>query len=129
MGEPHAGKSILLLKFAEYLAVNFGNVLYVASEEYGSTTLKKKIAALMPDVPTHLYFEQNLNKVDLSNFEYVFLDSINHLGMKLDEFRDLCLKYPNIGFVIVLQHTKAGDYRGGKDWEHHVQIGAEVVQG
>jgi DNA (cytosine-5)-methyltransferase 1 len=37
-GEPGAGKTSLLLKLAEYLAVNFGKVMYISSEEFESVT-------------------------------------------------------------------------------------------
>lgn len=41
-GEPHNGKTIFLLKLAQYLAENFGDVLYVSSEEFASPTMTKK---------------------------------------------------------------------------------------
>ncbi len=41
-GEPHNGKTIFLLKLAQYLAENFGDVLYVSSEEFASPTMTKR---------------------------------------------------------------------------------------
>lgn len=29
-------------------------------------------------------------------------------------------------FIFILQHTKAGDFKGGKDWEHIAEIVGEV---
>ncbi|PZR31615.1 MAG: hypothetical protein DI538_20760, partial [Azospira oryzae] len=35
----------------------------------------------------------------------------------------------NTSFILILQHTKAGNYKGGKDWEHEIEIAGEVEKG
>jgi KaiC/GvpD/RAD55 family RecA-like ATPase len=50
-GEPHNGKTIFLLKLAQYLAENFGDVLYVSSEEFASPTMTKKVNEFLNPLP------------------------------------------------------------------------------
>ena len=52
-----------------------------------------------------------------------------NLGLQLQDYKDLRAKYPNTAFILILQHTKAGNYRGGKDWEHEIEIAGEVEEG
>lgn len=128
-GEPGAGKTTLLLKFAKYLANTFGKVLYISSEEFAASTMTEKVNTLLNPFPANLEFAENLKDPQLSNYDFIILDSVNDLGLQLQDYKDLRAKYPNTAFILILQHTKAGHYRGGKDWEHEIEIGGEVVNG
>ncbi|HMV08177.1 MAG TPA: ATP-binding protein [Cyclobacteriaceae bacterium] len=128
-GEPGAGKTTLLLKFAKYLANTFGKVLYVSSEEFAASTMTEKVNTLLNPFPANLEFAENLKDPRLSNYAFIILDSVNDLGLQLQDYKGLRAKYPNAAFILILQHTKAGKYRGGKDWEHEIEIGGEVVNG
>lgn len=128
-GEPGAGKTTLLLKFAKYLANTFGKVLYVSSEEFSASTMTDKINLLLNPFPPNLEFAANLKDPILSNYEFIILDSVNDLGLKLQDYKDLRDKHPNTCFILILQHTKAGSYKGGKDWEHEIEIAGEVENG
>lgn len=126
-GEPGAGKSTFLLKMSKYLAQTFGKVLYVSSEEFGAASLTQRLQEL-EIVSERLFFASDLSK-PLDDYDFVIIDSVNDLGVTLSEFQKMRETYPLTAFVVVLQHTKSGDYRGGKDWEHEVEIGAEVIDG
>jgi predicted ATP-dependent serine protease len=128
-GEPGAGKTTLLLKFAKYLANTFGKVLYISSEEFAASTMTEKVNTLLNPFPANLEFAENLKDPQLSKYDFIILDSVNDLGLQLQDYKDLRAKYPNTAFILILQHTKAGKYRGGKDWEHEIEIGGEVVSG
>jgi len=128
-GEPGNGKTILLLSFAKYLADYFGNVLYVSSEECTSYTMTKKINELVNPIPSRLEFVGSLKGVDLSEFDFVFLDSVNDLQLKSSDVRELHLRHPHLGFILNLQHTKGGNFRGDKGWEHLPGIVGEVYKG
>ncbi len=128
-GEPGAGKTTLLLKFAKYLANTFGKVLYVSSEEFSASTMTDKINLLLNPFPPNLEFAANLKDPILSNYNFIILDSVNDLGLKLQDYKDLRDKHPNTCFILILQHTKAGNYKGGKDWEHEIEIAGEVENG
>lgn len=128
-GEPGAGKTTLLLKFAKYLANTFGKVLYISSEEFAASTMTEKVNTLLNPFPKNLEFAENLKDPNLSNYDFIILDSVNDLGLQLQDYKELRAKYPNTAFILILQHTKAGHYRGGKDWEHEIEIAGEVENG
>jgi hypothetical protein len=128
-GEPHNGKTIFLLKLAQYLAENFGDVLYVSSEEFASPTMTKKVNEFLNPIPQRLHFAENLDGPDLSEYQFVILDSVNDLGLKINEYREMRKDYPETAFIFILQHTKAGDFKGGKDWEHIAEMVGEVHKG
>lgn len=125
-GEPGAGKTYFLLKFAHWLAQNKGDVLFVSNEEFGAVTLTDKINQTGATSP-NLYFTKKLDGVNLSKYAFVFLDSINSLGITLKQYIALREKNPNLGIVLLVQKTKAGAFKGGKDWEHEVEIAAELT--
>jgi hypothetical protein len=127
-GGPHMGKTTFLLKIAAYLANTFGKVMYISSEEYGSATLTKKVNTLIQPVPERLSFARNLEDVDFSHYGFFIIDSVNDLKLSLDAYKALREANPHACFILVLQHTKDGQFRGGKDWEHKVEIGAEIYE-
>ena len=124
-GGPGSGKSSLLLDFAHYLATGFGPVLYVTSEEYSPKTMNLKLSGL-PNFPDNFVLTRTLNGRELGQYKFVFLDSINHMKLSLEEFIKLGEKYPDISFIYIMQHTKEGTFRGGMDWEHEADIAMEV---
>ena len=128
-GEPHNGKTIFLLILAQYLAENFGEVLYVSSEEFASPTMTKKVNEFLNPIPKRLHFAENLKDPDLSQYNFIILDSVNDLALKINEYKKIRKDHPATAFIFILQHTKAGDFRGGKDWEHMAEIVGEVSQG
>ncbi|MEI9918152.1 MAG: hypothetical protein WDO14_05045 [Bacteroidota bacterium] len=128
-GEPNAGKTTFLLKFAKYLAEFFGKVLYISSEEFSAATMTDKVNELLTPFPENLFFYANLEGIDLSEYDFVILDSVNDLGLTLPDFKALRKDNPDTAFILILQHTKDGQYRGGKDWEHEVEIAGEVTNG
>lgn len=128
-GEPNAGKTTFLLKFSKYLAENFGKVLYITSEEFSASTMTAKVNEILSPFPSNLFFYDKLTDLDLSGYDFIVLDSVNDLGLRIQDFKALRKEHPHAAFIIILQHTKDGSYRGGKDWEHEVEIAGEVVNG
>lgn len=128
-GEPGGGKTTFLLKFAQYLAENFGKVIYISSEEFAATTLTTKVNELFNQFPSNLHFTENANQYDLSDYDFIVLDSVNDLGLTIADFKQLKQDYPNAAFILLLQHTKSGQFKGGKEWEHEVEIAGEVENG
>jgi hypothetical protein len=128
-GEPHNGKTIFLLMFAKYLAENFGFVLYVTSEEFESSTMTQKINDFITPKPFRLHFAETLEDIDLSPYQFVILDSVNDLKLRPDDYKAIVKQYPGKGYILNLQHTKTGLFKGGKDWEHIPGIVAEVSKG
>jgi hypothetical protein len=124
-GQPGHGKTVLQLKLAQHLATGGKKVLYVANEEFGKSTLAEKINQFKIG-HANLYFVGDLEGVNLNDFDVIFFDSINSLGLTSKDVKALDRKYPNKLFILVVQTTKEGDFRGGRDWEHLVDIAGEV---
>lgn len=127
-GQPNSGKTTFLLLFAHYLALNHGDVLYVSREEYGSAPLTDKVNDL-PSRPQNLHFFGSLENIDLSVYKFIILDSITDLRISLEAYKELREKYPNTAFILILQTTKDGKFKGGKEWEHEVEIAGNVDNG
>jgi hypothetical protein len=131
-GSPGSGKTVKLLKFAKYLASIGLKVLYVANEEWLRSTFTEKIVQF--DIRhNNLSFAQHLPE-NIAQYDAVFLDSVQSLGMDLEAYRHFRANHctdadgkPNKLTVAIIQSTKDGDFRGGKDWEHEMDIAGEVI--
>jgi predicted ATP-dependent serine protease len=126
-GQPGSGKTVFLLKFAQYLALNFGKVLYVSSEEYATPTLSKKLNDFKIIAPG-LSFCKDITGINFSEYQFVFVDSISpsHIAISAKNFQDLKASAPMTSFILILQSNKDGNFKGDKDWEHEVDIVAVV---
>ncbi len=125
-GKPKFGKSYLCVDFAGYLARNHGKVLYVAKEEGLDKTLQDKLNDKDVKHP-NLYVASALPQ-SLSFYDFIFLDSVNRLGLQSDELNKLKAMYPDKSFVFVFQTTKEGKFRGANTFQHDVDSVIEVPE-
>jgi hypothetical protein len=125
-GKPKMGKSYLAVDFAGYLARNHGTVLYVAREEGIDDTLQQKLKDKNVAHPD-LYVSDYLPS-DLSKFDFVFLDSVNKLGLSPDDLEEIKHTYPETSFIYIFQTTKQGNFRGGNEFQHDVDVVIEVPE-
>jgi hypothetical protein len=131
-GSPGEGKTGYCLQLANSLAKDCKmKVLYVASEEYGRSTFTEKLEdlrkACTPIDDKNLFFHGTIDGVDLKDYDVIFLDSVQRLGMDLKDYIKFNERTPGKIKVAVIQSTKDGDFRGGKDWEHEMDIAGEVI--
>lgn len=125
-GKPKMGKSYLCVDFAGYLARNHGKVLYVAKEEKLDATLQKKLKD--KDVANdNLFVSDNLPK-NLSEYQFVILDSVNKLGLNPEDLGKLKINNPGVCFIYVFQTTKEGKFRGTNEFQHDVDVVIEVPE-
>lgn len=125
-GKPKMGKSYLCIDFAGYLARNHGRALYVAKEEGLDMTLQKKLAdkaVAHPNLDVSSYLPTSLAKYD-----FIFLDSVNRLGLQPEDLHKLRAKNPSKSFVFIFQSTKDGNFRGANSFQHDVDVVIEVPQ-
>lgn len=132
-GTPKSGKSIFCMRFAEYLSENFGNVLYIASEEGFGATLKEKIDNWAGGGNQNLSFG-NFKGYDsiadnCTDRDFVFIDSINYANITVEELEDLKELYPRTAFITILQATKDGNFRGSQEYAHNCDIVINVDSG
>ncbi|MES2379751.1 MAG: hypothetical protein V4538_01830 [Bacteroidota bacterium] len=125
-GEPGAGKTYFLLRFANWYAENIGPVLFLSDEEYGTVTLQLKIEETKSTSP-NLYFVQSLKGVNISNYALVILDSITSTGLTLEDYKAMRIANPDTAVIAIFQKNKDGSFKGGKDWEHEIEICGELV--
>ena len=125
-GKPKMGKSYLSIDFAGYLARNFGRVLYVAKEEGLDLTLQEKLNHKNVQ-HINLFVTSSLPE-DLTRFAFIFLDSVNSLGLAPDDLRKLRDKYPSKSFILIFQSTKQGNFRGANGFQHDVDVVIEVPE-
>lgn len=125
-GRPKMGKSYLCVDFAGYLARNHGKVLYVAKEEKLDATLQKKLKD-KDVVNDNLFVADNLPK-DLSEYQFVILDSVNKLGLNPQDLAKLKSDNPSISFIYIFQSTKEGKFRGTNEFQHDVDVVIEVPE-
>jgi hypothetical protein len=125
-GKPKMGKSYLCIDFAGYLARNHGKVLYVAKEEGLDYTLQQKLND--KDVAHPNLFVASVLPTDLSSYDFIFLDSVNKLGLTPEALNKLKQGNPTKSFIFIFQSTKDGKFRGANTFQHDVDIVIEVPE-
>lgn len=125
-GKPKMGKSYLCIDFGGYLARHHGKVLYVAKEEGLDFTLQKKLND--KDVKHPNLFVASVLPNDLSPYNFIFLDSVNKLGLNPEQLTELKKQYPTKSFVFIFQTTKDGNFRGANSFQHDVDVVIEVPE-
>lgn len=125
-GMPKMGKSYLCVDFAGYLARNHGRVLYVAKEEKLDKTLQDKLRE--KDVAhENLTVADGIPK-DLALYDFIFLDSVNKLGLTPKDLEKLKADNKGKSFIYVFQATKAGKFKGNNEFQHDVDVVIEVPE-
>ncbi|GGA89894.1 hypothetical protein [Puia dinghuensis] len=125
-GKPKMGKSYLCIDFAGYLARHHGRVLYVAKEEGLDMTLQKKLADQRVAHP-NLFVSAELPDT-LDSYDFIFLDSVNRLGLLPADLNRLKAAHPNKSFIFVFQTTKDGNFRGANSFQHDVDVVIEIPE-
>jgi hypothetical protein len=123
-GRPKFGKSTLCVEFAGYLARTHGPVLYVATEEGLNRTLQDKLELVKhPRLTVASFLPESLGM-----YQYVFLDSVTRLKLSPEDLLRLKANNPKVSFVFIFQVTKNGQFRGGNDFQHDVDIVIDVPE-
>ncbi|MBI3501912.1 MAG: hypothetical protein HY063_08965 [Bacteroidetes bacterium] len=125
-GRPKTGKSYLAIDFAGYLARHHGDTLYVAKEEKLDATLHKKLQD--KEVAHPNLFVSDFLPDDLSKYDFIFLDSVNKLGLSPKDLDELRKKYPGKSFIFIFQTTKQGQFRGRNEFQHDVDVVIEIPE-
>lgn len=125
-GKPKMGKSYLCVDFAGYLARHHGKVLYVAKEEGLDMTLQKKLNDKNVAHPN--LFVSSVLPESLTSYDFIFLDSVNRLGLHPDNLNKLKTQNPTKSFVFIFQSTKDGNFRGANSFQHDVDMVIEVPE-
>lgn len=126
-GLPKSGKSTMCLDFANHLASNHGKVLYCAVEEGFGYTLKEKIERLGAQ-HANLYITDRVPE-NLSDYEFVFIDSVSKAGMDVEDIDRLRKLHPETSFIFIYHTTKEGKFKGVNSHAHEVDVIIQVDKG
>lgn len=133
-GKPGEGKSTFCIKFANYLAKNFGTVIYISGEEGFSKTLKDKVVNNNAETD-NLYFadintfDEIKEEIQSDTFHFIFIDSLDTLKIDPTRMRELMELYKNSALITISQSTKDGKMRGSNEIAHDADIVIAVENG
>lgn len=127
-GQSGHGKSYLGVKLSEYLANNFGSVLFNSSEEGVSLSLQEKLKNLSSDnfrISNFKDFEAIKKHLKQSRAKFVVIDSVNHMSLTAQQLEELKKLDITRGFVTIHQVKKDGGFRGDNKFLHNCDV--EIV--
>ncbi|HNQ67957.1 MAG TPA: hypothetical protein PKN32_06245 [Bacteroidales bacterium] len=133
-GMPGEGKSTFAIQFANYLAENFGTVVYVSGEEGFAKTMKDKLSynnAYSPnlsiaDLRTK---DELLTEIEPNTFNFIFIDSLDNMRINAIDMKEIKLNYSNSALITISQSTKDGKMRGSQEIIHDADISIAVSNG
>ncbi|GEM_PF-2601409 len=128
-GPPGSGKSTWALDFALVLADMLGNGIYCSSEEGPGPSLQNKIKRLGAEHDNLLVddfdtFDNLKAKLDISNGQFVVIDSISKSRITVSDFQDFLewCKSHDVISIYILHTTKDGTYKGPTEYIHDPDI-------
>ena len=128
------GKSTFAIQFANYLAENFGKVVYISGEEGFSKTFKDKFTN--NNAVSENLFVADLRKLDdvlqevpNDEFNFIFVDSLDNMRIDADGMKNLRKYYKDSALITISQSTKDGKMRGSYEIVHDSDIAVKVENG
>jgi predicted ATP-dependent serine protease len=128
------GKSTFAVQFANYLAENFGTVLYISGEEGFSKTFKDKFInnnafADGLSVADLRNFDSIIKEVQINTFNFIFIDSLDNMKIDAHKMKELREHYKDSSIITISQSTKDGKMRGSYEIVHDSDIAVRVENG
>lgn len=124
-GQSGHGKSYLVGQLSEYLANNFGDVLYNSSEEGISLSLQDKVKKLDSNklrISNFKDFESIKKHLKKSVSRFVVLDSVNHMNLTPEQLEELKKIDLTRSFITIHQVTKNGEFKGNNKFLHNCDV-------
>lgn len=127
-GKPKQGKSTLVLELCGYLVrAGLGNCLWIELEEDLRTTFKEKVDRLRVGHPDFLAWPEIPES--LSAFDFVVINSVSEGKITPDQIRELKKANPDASFILIYHTRKDGEFAGGQEHAHLVDVMVEVKDG
>ena len=102
---------------------NHGKV-HVPKEEGLDYTLQEKLNNKNVKHP-NLFVTGTMTN-NLSAYDFIFLNSVNRIGLTPEDLQALKTKYPDKSFIYIFQSTKQGSFGGENSFQHDVAVVMEV---
>ena len=128
-GESGSGKSVQMLKFADYFAKNFGKTLYNSHEEGVNQTIQDRInnfdiSATKLYVANALSFEDMCEKIERNYYRLVVIDSVKYMGFTFTQLKELRKRFANrqLSVLMVDFGSAKGRPDSGRDLLHACDV-------
>lgn len=133
-GKAGEGKSTFAIQFANYLAENFGKVVYVSGEEGFSKTIKDKFVnnnAFSKNlfIANLRNYDDIIKEISTLDFHFIVIDSLNNMRIDAEKLKLLRERYKNSAMITISQATKEGKMRGSYEIIHDADIEIIVTNG
>ena len=133
-GLPGQGKSTFCILFAEYLAENFGEVMYVSGEQGFEKTLQDIINRTGAnsdkiDFSDPRHYDEVYTCVERNKYNFIFIDSLNTLQIDEKRLKKLKEYYSQSAFITISQSTKDGKMKGNNEILHDADTVIGVHKG
>lgn len=134
-GPSGSGKSVEVLRFANYFANNHGKVMYNSCEEGISKSIQDRIKQFNCD-SNKLYFYDNLtyqemiHKAKVGRYQMVVIDSAQYMGFTYADYQDFVKRFKGKkSLIVVSQVNGQNKVRGGERILHAVDIKVNIIHG
>lgn len=127
--KPKNGKTAACCNFAAYLT-KFGPILYNFADQGINLSTKNLIEMSGMDKKPNAFItttdklEVLAQEIESTGAHHVVIDMINQYidqGVTPHIFRkEILQRFPDVGFTLVMEVTKAGDFKGDQAWTHLV---------
>jgi len=127
--KPKNGKTATCAAFASYLT-KFGPILYNFADQGINLSTKNLIEMTGLDKKPNAFISvtDNLNtlaeEIEATGAHHVVIDMINQYinnGVTPHIFKkEILQRFPEVGFTLVMEVTKGGDFKGDQAWTHLV---------
>lgn len=133
-GPSGSGKSTMTMKLWDYLAHNFGKVLYNSWEEGIAQTLKDRIISTGVSSPNLMFadrmsFGEMIEKLKKGRYHFAVIDSVNYMKFSYSDYKEYEKQVPSKGLILINQVNGQGKIKGGTDILHATDIKINVVKG
>ena len=127
--KPKNGKTATCCSFASYLT-KFGPILYNFADQGINLSTKNLIELSGLDKKENAYISTTDNikvlaeEIESTGAQHVFIDMINQYidhGVTPHQFKkEILQRFPDVGFTLVMEVTKGGNFKGNQSWTHLV---------
>lgn len=126
---PKNGKTAACCAFASYLT-KFGPILYNFADQGINLSTKNLIAMSGLDKKSNAYIttgdtiDELVRDIEATGAQHVVIDMINQYinnGVTPHTFKkEVLQRFPDVGFNLVMETTKEGNFKGDQSWTHLV---------
>jgi len=124
-GESGSGKSVFLVKFANYFAKQFGKSLYNSHEEGANQTIQNRINnydidAVKLFIGDAMTFEDMCTVIEKNYYRLIVIDSVKYMAFTFNQLKELRKRFANRQLCIVMVDfgSSKGIPDSGKDLIH-----------